>query len=119
MADSDDPFLPSSLPSRPRPGAGRRGTPEPTAPFQRGSGNLADFEPIPPSARAFLGLGLNPLVATNNPVVGDIASGFLRLTLPKNPNATDVTFYAEVTGQVTGPWTTNGPGTRDQGRRTL
>ena len=69
MADSDDPFLPSSLPSRPRPGAGRRGTPEPTAPFQRGSANLADFEPIPPSARAFLGLGLNPLVQAASPLL--------------------------------------------------
>jgi type VI secretion system protein ImpK len=69
MADSDDPFLPSSLPSRPRPGAGRRGTPEPTAPFQRGATNLADFEPIPPSARAFLGLGLNPLVQAASPLL--------------------------------------------------
>src|ERR1051325_10705841 len=40
-------------------------------------------------------LGLNPLVATNNPVVVDISSGYLRLTSPKNPNATDVSFHVE------------------------
>ncbi len=53
-------------------------------------------------------LGLNPLIATNNPVVGDITTGFLRLTLPKNPNATDLTYYVEVTSGILGPWTTNG-----------
>jgi type VI secretion system protein ImpK len=68
MTDSDDPFLPSSLPSRPRPGAGRRGTPEPT-PFPRGTTRLADFEPISESARAFLGLGLNPLVQAASPLL--------------------------------------------------
>src|SRR2546423_10393175 len=41
-------------------------------------------------------LGLNPLVATNNPVVGDITTGYLRLTVPKNPNATDISFHVEV-----------------------
>ena len=54
-------------------------------------------------------LGLNPLVATNDLVVGDISTGFLRLTVPKNPDATDVSFYVEVTSDVTTPsWTTNG-----------
>src|SRR5439155_7233623 len=48
-------------------------------------------------------LGLNPLVATNNPVVGDITTGHLRLTLPKNPNATDVTFYVEITPILASP----------------
>ncbi len=54
-------------------------------------------------------LGLNPLVATNSPVVGDISTGFLRLTSPKNPQATDVSFWVEVTDDVTAnTWTTNG-----------
>ncbi len=54
-------------------------------------------------------LGLNPFVATNSPVVGDISTGFLRLTSPKNPAATDVTFYVEVTSDATAnTWTTNG-----------
>jgi hypothetical protein len=53
-------------------------------------------------------LGLNPLVATTNPVAGDISTGYLRLTVPRNPNATDVTFLIEVTGNLTTPWTTNG-----------
>jgi hypothetical protein len=51
-------------------------------------------------------LGLNPLVATNDPVLGDISTGFLRLTVPKNPDATDVTFHVEVTSDVmTAVWT--------------
>ena len=53
-------------------------------------------------------LGLNPLVAANVPLKGDISSGFLRLTAPRNPGATDVTLSAEVTGNVMGAWTTNG-----------
>jgi hypothetical protein len=54
-------------------------------------------------------LGLDPLEATNNPVVGDISTGYLRLTSPKNPDATDVTFQVEVTDALTtSAWTTNG-----------
>ena len=54
------------------------------------------------------GLGLNPLVPTNSPVVGDTSTGYLRLTAPKNPAATDVSFYVELTGALTTPsWTTN------------
>ena len=53
-------------------------------------------------------LGLNPLVATNDPVAGDISTGYLRLTVPKNPQATDVSFYVEVTGNIMTGWTTNG-----------
>jgi hypothetical protein len=52
-------------------------------------------------------LGLNPLVATNSPVVGDIGTGYLRLTAPKNSSATDVTVSAEVSGNLA-TWTTNG-----------
>jgi uncharacterized repeat protein (TIGR01451 family) len=54
-------------------------------------------------------LGLNPLVPAVNPVVVDVSTGFLRLTLSKNPNATDVTFYVEVTDDLTASsWTTTG-----------
>jgi hypothetical protein len=63
-------------------------------------------------------LGLNPLVATTNPVTSDISTGYLRLTVPRNPNATDVTFLIEVTGNLTTVWTTNGI-TVDQNTPTL
>jgi endonuclease G len=54
-------------------------------------------------------LGLDPMVPAANPVVVDISTGFLRLTLPKNPTATDVTFDVEVTDDLTASsWTTNG-----------
>jgi hypothetical protein len=54
-------------------------------------------------------LGLNPLVATNNPVACDVCTGYLRLTSPKNPDATDVSFQVEVTDNLTTTaWTTNG-----------
>ncbi|HSU57399.1 MAG TPA: IPT/TIG domain-containing protein, partial [Candidatus Dormibacteraeota bacterium] len=53
-------------------------------------------------------LGLNPLVPSSNPVVGEISTGFLRLTLPKNSNATDVTFVVQVAPEVIGPWTSAG-----------
>ena len=54
-------------------------------------------------------LGLNPLVPTNNPVVGDIETGYLRLTVPRNPGATDISLHVELT-EVLGPssWSTNG-----------
>jgi uncharacterized repeat protein (TIGR01451 family) len=53
-------------------------------------------------------LGLNPLVATNNPVAADIRTGYLRLTLSKNPQATDVSFVVQVKSDLTADWTTNG-----------
>ncbi len=53
-------------------------------------------------------LGLNPLVPAANPAVGDISTGYLRLTLPKNPAATDVIFSIEVTADLLVPWTANG-----------
>ena len=53
-------------------------------------------------------LGLAPLVATNDPVAGDVLTGHLRLTAPKNPDATDVSFHVEVTTNILGVWTTNG-----------
>jgi hypothetical protein len=53
-------------------------------------------------------LGLNPLVPTANPVTGDITTGYLRLTVPRNTNATDVSFYVEVAGDLSVPaWSTN------------
>ena len=63
-------------------------------------------------------LGLNPLVPAANPVVGDISTGYLRLTVPRNPDATDVTFLVEVTADLTAPFTTNGT-TIDQNTPTL
>jgi uncharacterized repeat protein (TIGR01451 family) len=54
-------------------------------------------------------LGLNPLVPTNNPVVGDIDSGYLRLTVPRNPNATDITFHVELSDDLApSSWSANG-----------
>src|ERR1700736_2616171 len=62
MPDSDDPFLrPDPTRLRPRPGAGRRtyvdaGRPHAVPP------PVAEVSQIPPSVRARLGIGLNPLV---------------------------------------------------------
>jgi DNA/RNA endonuclease G (NUC1) len=53
-------------------------------------------------------LGLNPFVATNSPVTLDISSGYLRLSTPRNPDATDVTLFVEVASALNGAWTTNG-----------
>ncbi len=59
-------------------------------------------------------LGLNPSVAATNPITGDITTGHLRLTVPRNPNATDITFLVELTSSLTAPsWTTDGT-TNDQ-----
>ena len=63
-------------------------------------------------------LGLDPLVPAANPIIGDISTGYLRLSVPRNPNATDVTFLIEVTDNLTTPWTTNGT-TVDQNTPTL
>ncbi|MGA2137605.1 MAG: DNA/RNA non-specific endonuclease [Verrucomicrobiia bacterium] len=54
-------------------------------------------------------LGMDPLVPATSPVVVDISTGFLRLTVPRNPSATDVTFSVEVTDDLTASsWTTAG-----------
>ena len=55
-------------------------------------------------------LGLNPTMAEVSPVTEDTSTGYLRLTVPKNPNATDVTYNVQVNGDLTNPagWTTNG-----------
>jgi type VI secretion system protein ImpK len=75
MPDSDDPFLPSDLTHRPRPGAGRRGMPEAPAP-RSAQGRAMEVEPISDAARASLGLGLNPLVQAAIPLL--LLTGQLR-----------------------------------------
>ncbi|HOX55598.1 MAG TPA: DNA/RNA non-specific endonuclease [Candidatus Paceibacterota bacterium] len=52
-------------------------------------------------------LGLDPLTPAVNPVVGDIDTGYLRLTVPRNPDATDVSFHVEVATDLLGQWSTN------------
>jgi hypothetical protein len=41
-------------------------------------------------------LNLNPTVPAVSPVTMDLSTGYLRLTVPRNPSATDVTFSVEV-----------------------
>ncbi len=55
-------------------------------------------------------LGLNPLVATPSPLTVDISTGHLRLTVPRNPNATDLTYTVQVNGDLTNAagWTSTG-----------
>ncbi len=52
-------------------------------------------------------LGLDPTVPEVNPEVEDTSTGYLRLTLPRNANATDITYTVQVTGDLTDPasWT--------------
>ncbi|MEO6236908.1 MAG: type IVB secretion system protein IcmH/DotU [Vicinamibacterales bacterium] len=68
MADSDDPFQTSDLTQRPRPGAGRRGMPDAPV-LKSGAVRAVEIEPISDSARASLGLGLNPLVQAAIPLL--------------------------------------------------
>lgn len=75
MPDNDDPFLTSDRTLRPRPGAGRRGMPEPAVARTSAAG-VREFEPIPDVVRAFLGLGLNPLVQSATPLL--LLTGELR-----------------------------------------
>jgi type VI secretion system protein ImpK len=74
MPDSDDPFIPSD-PTRPRPGAGRRGVPEVARPT---ISRHVETDPLPPPARAYLGIGLNPLVQAASPLL--LLTGQLRGT---------------------------------------
>jgi type VI secretion system protein ImpK len=84
MPDSNDPFFPSDPTQRPRPGAGRRGAPD--AAFSRPTiSQPVDVEPLSPAARAFLGIGLNPLVQAASPLL--LLTGQLRAT----PASMDVT----------------------------
>jgi type VI secretion system protein ImpK len=75
MPDNDDPFLSSDRTLRPRPGAGRRGMPEPAIPRAAAAG-VREFEPIPDVVRSFIGLGLNPLVQAATPLL--LLTGELR-----------------------------------------
>ena len=64
----DDPFGPSDPTLRPRPGLGRRGAPD--VPFNAPAPPASfDVEPVPASVRAWLGLGLNPLVQAASPLL--------------------------------------------------
>ncbi|HEU4926668.1 MAG TPA: type IVB secretion system protein IcmH/DotU [Vicinamibacterales bacterium] len=65
----DDPFVPADPTQRPRPGAGRRGTHESTISPRPSVTRPYEGDPLPPSARAFLGLGLNPLVQAASPIL--------------------------------------------------
>ena len=49
-------------------------------------------------------LGLNPLLPAANPFVVDTATGYLRITLPRNAAAADVTFHVESTADLSQPW---------------
>ena len=55
-------------------------------------------------------LGLDPTIPEVDPITHDISTGYLRLTVPKNPNATDITYNVQVTSDLTNPgsWTTSG-----------
>ena len=65
-------------------------------------------------------VGLSPLVPGTLPLQSDGISGYLRLTLSKNPQATDVTYFVEVTDNlVSGPWTTAGTTTEINTTTTL
>jgi hypothetical protein len=52
-------------------------------------------------------LGLNPNAFTATSLVVDTTTGALRLTAPKNPAATDITYLVEVSGDLVA-WTSTG-----------
>jgi type VI secretion system protein ImpK len=81
MPDFDDPFKPADATvMRPRPGAGRRGSPDPAASSSR---PLAPppprVDPLPEGTFQFLGIGLNPLVRAASPLL--LLAGQLRGSL--------------------------------------
>ena len=68
MADEDDPFSrPDSTRLRPRPGAGKRGSNEPSR--AQPPPPMISAEPIPEAVREGLGVGLNPLVQAARPLL--------------------------------------------------
>jgi type VI secretion system protein ImpK len=76
MPDTDDPFLPSDLTHRPRPGAGRRGTSDTGVVRPMAAPRATEVEPISDAVRASIGLGLNPLVQAAIPLL--LVAGQLR-----------------------------------------
>src|SRR5262245_59187260 len=86
MPDFDDPFKPpDATVMRPRPGAGRRSSPDPAAPPPPAAAARPPapqgprVEPLPESSFDFLGIGLNPLVRAASPLL--LLAGQLRGTL--------------------------------------
>jgi type VI secretion system protein ImpK len=69
MAVTDDPYVPSDPTQRPRPGAGRRGSHESTIGPRPAMARPFEVEPIPAAERAWLGLGLNPLIQAASPLL--------------------------------------------------
>src|SRR5262249_7363490 len=68
MPNNDDPFLrPDATRLRPRPGGGRRPSGDPPRTQMSAPPLPGDSAPIPPSARALIGIGLNPLVRPATP----------------------------------------------------
>src|ERR1700731_3121313 len=69
MPNSDDPFLrPDATRLRPRPGAGRRTFVDAVRP-PAAAPAVTDAAPISTSARALLGIGLNPLLRAATPLL--------------------------------------------------
>jgi len=82
MPDFDDPFQPSEpTVMRPRPGAGKRGSPDaaPPSPARSLVPPAPRADPLPEGAFQFLGTGLNPLVRAASPLL--LLAGQLRGTL--------------------------------------
>lgn len=78
MPDFEDPFRsPDSTVLRPRPGAGRRGSPEPAAPRPASPAPHAEAAPI--ESLEALGVGLSPLVRAASPLL--VLTGQLRGTV--------------------------------------
>ena len=50
--------------------------------------------------------GFDPNTVATNPIAPDLSTGYLSLTLPKNPMATDVSFIIEGTPDILAPWST-------------
>src|ERR1700719_4605080 len=70
VANDDDPFRrPDATRLRPRPGGGRRTFVDAVRPPAETSTVHTDAEPISPTARALLGIGLNPLVQAASPLL--------------------------------------------------
>src|SRR3954454_22574609 len=69
MADEDDPFSrPDATRLRPRPGAGKRGSKDPSR-AQPPPAPMISAEPITEAVREGLGVGLNPLVQAASPLL--------------------------------------------------